>query len=314
MKTVIHTRGPFDNSAQRYQHVSAHPLAAAMGAEIRGVDLSNLTDAQFSEIEHALYRHKMIFFRDQSISHDDQEAFAARFGEFAEDAYTAGISGHRNVQPLIKEADSKADHIFGSGWHSDSPFVAHPPSVTMLRAVTVPPYGGDTIWANTALAYASLSDTMKSMLEGLEVHMSMRNVFESVQRHGDPNSDGPIGRLAALRGAESIPESVVKNLQGNLHPLVRAHPRTGEKALYCDPSYTVGIAGLTDPEADALLSFLTAHATQPAFTCRLRWSPGTVGLWDNRLCVHQAFNDYDGHRREFYRCIVYDHGPDMPSG
>jgi len=308
MKTVIHTRGPFDNSAQTYAHISAHPLAAAMGAEIQDVDLTALTEAQFAEIEHALYRHKMIFFRDQAISHSDQESFAARFGEFAEDAYSAGLSGHRNVQPLIREADAKGDHIFGSGWHSDSPFVAHPPSVTMLRAVTVPPFGGDTMWANTALAYASLSGTMKSLLGGLNVHMSMQNVFESVKKHGDPTSDDPIGRLAALRDEPSLPERVTKNLEGRVHPLVRTHPRSGEKALYCDPSYAVGIEGMTPQEAEPILNFLSAHITQPAFTCRLRWSPGTVALWDNRLCLHQAFNDYDGFRREFYRCIVYDHG------
>lgn len=308
MKTVIHSRAPFDNTARAYEHIAAEPLAAAMGAEIRGVDLAALTDAQFAEIEHALYRHKMIFFRDQSISHDDQEAFAKRFGRFAEDAYSAGASG-RNVQPLIKEADTRADHIFGSGWHSDSPFLAHPPSVTMLRAVEVPPVGGDTLWANAALAYASLSDGMKTLLAGLNVHMSMRRVFESAQRHGNPNADDPVGRLAALRDLDDLPDSLRKNLTGNVHPLVRAHPRTGEKSLYCDPAYAVGIEGLTEQEAEPLLSYLSAHVTQPAFTCRLRWWPGTVALWDNRLCVHQAFNDYDGHRREFYRCIVYDDAP-----
>lgn len=308
MKTLIHSRGPFDNGACDYQHLTVVPLAAAMGAEIRGVDLANLDDAQFREIEHALYRHKMVYLRDQSISHDQQAAFAGRFGEFAEDAYTEGVDGHRNVQPLIKEADTRSDHIFGSGWHSDSPFLARPPSVSMLRAVVVPPYGGDTLWANAALAYASLSDTMKSVLEGLEVHMSMRNVFESVKRHGNPSVDDAIGRLAALRDEQALPESVVRNIRGNVHPLVRCHPHSGEKSLYCDPCYAVGIAGMTESEAAPILDFLCEHITQPAFTCRLRWSPGTVALWDNRLCLHQAFNDYDGFRREFYRCTVYDRG------
>jgi taurine dioxygenase len=249
----------------------------------------------------------MIYFRDQVISHEDQEAFAVRFGEFAVDAYTSGTTGHRNVQPLIKEAESRADHIFGSGWHSDSPFLEHPPSVTMLRAVQVPPYGGDTMWANAALAYASLSETMKSLLAELQVHMSMRNVFDSVRKHGDPKRDNPVGRLASLPDEGSLPDSIIRNLEGCFHPLVNTHRHTEEKALYCDPSYAVGIRGMTDQEAEPILDFLATHITQPAFTCRLRWSPGTVALWDNRLCVHQAFNDYDGYRREFYRCIVYDH-------
>ena len=304
MKPVIHSRGPFDNSALQFEHISTVPLAAAMGAEVRGVDLRQLSDEQFREVEQALFRHKMIYFRDQSIEHAHQEAFAARLGAFAEDAYTQGVSAHRNVQPLIKEAETRQDHIFGSGWHSDSPFLRHPPAITMLRAVEVPPYGGDTMWANAALAYASLSPTMQGLLENLEVHMSMRRVFDSARQHSDPKVDDAVGRLAALDG--DLPESVQRNLAGQYHPLVRRHARTGEASLYCDPAYAVGIRGMHETEAQALLEFLSDHLTQPAFTCRLRWAVGTVALWDNRLCVHQAFNDYDGFRREFYRCIVYD--------
>lgn len=306
MSSLIHSRGPFDNAAGKYQQITVIPLAAAMGAEIQDVDLKTLSDQQFQEIEDALFRHKMIFFRDQNIDHQHHEAFARRFGNFAEDAYTQGVSETRNVQPLIKEADAKADHIFGSGWHSDSPFLAHPPSVTMLRAVEVPPYGGDTMWANAALAYASLSPVFQSMLKGLAVHMSMQQVFTSVKQHGNPSLDDAVGRLASMQNTTDLPDSLVRNLKGNYHPLVRHHPRTGEASLYCDPSYATGIKDMHTTEAEVLLDFLCNHIVQPAFTCRLRWQPGTVALWDNRTCLHQAFNDYDGFRREFYRCIVYD--------
>jgi len=299
---IVHPVGKFDNHARAYRHIEAKPLAAAMGAEICGADLSHLSDAQFEEIRDALFRHKMIYFRDQEISHADHEAFSLRFGPFAEDAYTKGIAGHVNVQPVIKQADSKTGMVFGSGWHTDSPFLANPPAISMLYAIDIPPFGGDTIWANTVLAYAMLSETMQRMVAGLRVHMSMARVLESAQTYGRVD-ETVVGKLAALRG-EALPEDIVRKVQGTTHPLVRTHPVSGEKSLYCDGSYAVGIEGLTEPESEALLKFLVAHMTQPAFTCRLRWAPKTFTLWDNRICIHQAFNDYDGYRRELYRTTV----------
>jgi taurine dioxygenase len=305
---IIHPTGRFDNKAEHYEHIVAEELAAAMGAEIKGVDLARLSEAQFAEIEHALYRHKMIFFRDQQISHADHESFSLRFGEFADDAYTKGVDGHVNVQPVIKEADAEVAMIFGSGWHTDSAFLAQPPAISMLYGVDIPPYGGDTIWANAALAYATLSDTMKSIVSGLQVCMSMRRVLATAQDHMEP-ADTPIGRLAATRDAGSLDPDIARKVRGTAHPLVRTHPVTGERALYCDKTYAVGIEGLTEAEAEPLLRFLSDHATQPAFTCRLRWSPGTLAVWDNRLCLHQAFNDHDGYRRELYRTTVAGETP-----
>lgn len=305
---LIHPTGKFDNHPREYRTIEAVPLAATMGAEILGADLAALTDDQFTEIRDALFRHKMIFFRNQNIGHDAHEAFSLRFGPFAEDAYTEGVRGHRNIHPLIREADARGAHIFGSGWHTDSPFLAEPPSITILRAVEVPPYGGDTIWANAALAYQTLSETMKDVLAPLRTHFSMKNVVVSAMEYGEAD-DSPIGKIFKLKGAGALPESVEKKIRGAAHPLIRTHPVTGEKALYCDPSYAVGVEGMTPPEADALLGFLAAHITQPAFTCRLRWTPNMVALWDNRACVHQAFNDYDGFRREFYRTTVAGEAP-----
>jgi taurine dioxygenase len=300
---IVHPTGRFDNKAARYENIVVEELAAAMGAEVKSVDLARLTDAQFREIEHALFRHKMIFFRDQRISHSEHEAFSLRFGEFADDAYTTGVDGHVNVQPVIKEAGTEVAMIFGSGWHTDSAFLPRPPAISMLYGVDIPPYGGDTIWSNTALAYATLSATMQSMLAGLKVHMSMRRVLDAAQRYMDP-ADTPLGKLAATRDAASPDPEIARKVRGAAHPLIRTHPVTGERALYCDKTYAVGIEGLTDAESEPLLRFLADHATQPAFTCRLRWSTGTFAVWDNRLCVHQAFNDHDGYRREMYRTTV----------
>jgi taurine dioxygenase len=245
----------------------------------------------------------MIFLRGQQISHADHESFSLRFGEFADDAYTKGVEGHVNIQPVIKEADAEVAMIFGSGWHTDSAFLPRPPAISMLYGVDIPPYGGDTIWANAALAYSTLSDTMKSMLAGLRVRMSMRRVLATAQEYMPPD-DTPLGRLAATRDAGPLDPQIVRKVHGTAHPLIRTHPVTGERALYCDKTYAVGIEGLTEAESEPLLKFLSDHATQPAFTCRLRWSPGTFAVWDNRLCLHQAFNDHDGYRREMYRTTV----------
>ncbi len=304
----LHPTGKFDNSAARYRLIEARPLAAAMGAEICGVSVAELRDAQFEEIRSALFRHKMIFFRGQRLSHAEHEAFSLRFGPFAEDAYTSGVPGHRNVHPLIKEADDQSRMVFGEGWHTDSPFLSQPPAITMLYAVQVPPFGGDTIWANSALAYSLLSDTYRRMIEGLRVHFSMRDVLRAAQEAVELR-DTPIGRLAATRAATELSEDIQRKIRGNSHPLVRTHPVTGEKALYVDGAYAIGIEGMQPEESAPILHFLAEHLTQHAFTCRLRWEPGTLAIWDNRLCVHQAFNDYQGQRRELYRTTVAGERP-----
>jgi alpha-ketoglutarate-dependent taurine dioxygenase len=304
----LHPHGQFDNHARPCRHIQALPLAAAMGAEIRGVDLAHVTDEQFAEIEAALFRHKMIYFCNQNIGHAEQHAFSRRFGEFAEDAYTDGVPGFREVQPLIKEADDKSAMVFGSGWHTDSPFLDEPPAITMLRSVETPPYGGDTMWANSALALRMLSDTTRALVRQLNVHFSMRDVLASAQVNVEQR-DSPIGKLAATRGMTDLSDGLKKKLRGNMHPLVRTHIRSGEQSLYLDSSYGIGIEGMSEFESAPLLKMLTEHITQPAFTCRLRWTPGMLALWDNRLCVHQAFNDYEGFRREMYRTTIAGEKP-----
>lgn len=305
---ILHPTGRFDNAPADNREIEVRPLAAAMGAEIVGVQLARLTDAQFAEVRAALFRHKMIYVRDQDLSHAEHERFSLRFGPFAPDAYTKGAAGHPDVQPVIREADAKAGMVFGSGWHTDSPFLAQPPAISMLHAVEVPPWGGDTIWANSALAYATLSDTMKAMLAPLRVRMSMGAVVQTAQTHQAPD-ESPLGRIAATAGQGALPAELARKVEGTGHPLVRTHPVTGEKALYCDETYATGIDGMKPEEAAPLLQYLVRHITQPAFTCRLRWAAGTFALWDNRLCVHQAFNDTDGFRRELYRTTVAGETP-----
>jgi len=305
----LHPTGSFDNSAKDYKHINAIPLAAAMGVEIRDVQIAHLTNEQFLEIEDALYRHKMIYFRDQDMSHDDQEAFTLRFGDFGVDAYSTGTEGHRNVQPVIKEADARMQLIFGSGWHTDSPFMEAPPAISMLFGADIPPYGGDTMWCNTVLAYSYLSDKMKKVIAPLKVHMTAEGVIGALSEMKKENE---------IKAKKSVPDSfgnvdfdarTQAMITGWCHPIVRTHPKSGEKALYIDHTYSHGIEGMTAPEANALLGFLKDHVSQPAFSCRLRWAPKTFTVWDNRLCIHQAFNDHDGFRREMYRTTVMGEVP-----
>ena len=304
----LHPHGGFDNSAAACRHIQVLPLAAAMGAEIRGVNVATVSEAQFAEIELALFRHKMIYLRDQHVGHAEHHAFSRRFGDFAEDAYTDGMPGFREVQPLIKEADDHSAHVFGSGWHTDSPFLDQPPAITTLRSVEIPPWGGDTMWANAALAYRTLGPTTQRIAAQLTVRFSMRDVLASARENAELR-DNPVGKLVATRALAELPEGLRRKVEGAVHPLVRTHARTGEKSLYIDSSYAVGIEGMREEEAAPLMKMLTDHLTQPAFTCRLRWEPHMLVLWDNRQCVHQAFNDYDGYRREMYRTTVAGETP-----
>ena len=295
---LIDQQQPYRNTPFEGTHIQTRPLAAAMGGEVLDVQIADLSDKQFSEIEKALHHHKMIFFREQSLSLADQEHFTRRFGQFGTDAYTTGMPHHPDIQPVIKEADTKSKMVFGGGWHTDSPFLECPPSVSILRGVEIPPYGGDTIWYNSVLAYESLSEIMKSMLAPLRVHMSAKNVIYSMRKVAEElKSKSTMSDMELDLDVQSM-------LDGKYHPIIRRHPQSKEIGLYCDAVYAIGIQGMTERESRPLLDFLVSHITQEIFSCRLRWEPNTVAVWDNRSCLHRAFNDYDGFRREMHRTTV----------
>ncbi len=288
----------FDDKINGYTAIRTLPLASAMGAEILDVDISNISDEQFEQVKDALFRYKMIYFRGQTnMTIEDQEELTLKFGDFGTDAYTNGIEGHPNVQRLIKEASTVVDWIFGDGWHTDSPFLEKPPAVSLLQSLDIPPYGGDTWWTNAELAYDLLSDKMKEVISGLKVHMSAAWVLQNVTKAKPVMNDLSVGEIELTMDQQ-------KMVKGNFHPLVRTHPVTGKKSLYCDCSYSMGIEGMTQEESKPLLDFLGWHVTREEFNCRLRWEPNMLVIWDNRLCLHKAFNDYDGYRREMIRTIV----------
>jgi len=306
MSSIVHPSGKFDNSPKDYKHITALPLAAAMGAEIRGVDLANVSDEAFKEIEHAIYRHKFIFFRDQEITFDDHEKLTLRLGEFGTDAYTKGVEGHENIQPVIKEATTVTKMVFGSGWHTDSAFLERPPSIALNYGKDMPPYGGDLMFANTVLAYNSLSDGMKKMLAPLKVWMSAKKVVAAMQAEKAAEAGEKITSLGNIE----LDVDTQKMLEGAYHPIIRTHPVTGEKSLFVDGTYANGIEGLSEDEAMPIIDYLSKFATQESFTCRLRWKSKTFIMWDNRICLHQAFNDYEGFRREMYRATVLGEKPE----
>jgi alpha-ketoglutarate-dependent taurine dioxygenase len=281
--------GDFDNHPFQSAHFGVEPLSASMGAELTGVRLPDLSDEGVEDLKRALWKHKMIYLRDQHLTHAEHAAFSRRLGPFAVDAYTQGTAEERDVHPIIKEADEVTPSLFGGGWHTDSPFLEEPPSITFLRQIEGPPYGGDTTWTNTALAFKHLSPAYQAMLRPLKVWMSARNNFATQAfLRGEPIGFGDAEKQA-------------QGLKGSVHPLVRTHPHTGEPSLYICDTYAAGIEGMTTHEAKPLIDFLVAHTTQHAFTCRLRWQPGMVCMWDNAATMHLGPNDYDGFRREMYR-------------
>jgi taurine dioxygenase len=287
----------YDNQANGYTLIKTVPLSSAMGAEIQDVHLPTMSDAQFAQVKSALYRYKMVYFRDQNLTIADQEKLTLRFGPFGTDAYTKGMPGHPNVQRLLKEASTKVDRVFGEGWHTDSPFLAQPPAVSLLYGIHIPPYGGDTWWTNSELAYDFLSEGLKALLQGLRVHMTAREAIRLTVRK-DAQGKEIVGDM------QMVMQEQEEMIRGNFHPLVRTHPETGKQALYVDTIYAQGILGLKDEEARPLLDYLARHITREDFCCRLRWTAGTLVMWDNRICLHKAFNDYDGHKREMIRTIV----------
>lgn len=303
MRAITHPIGKFNNHAKDYKHIKSRPIAAAMGAEIEGVDLANVSDEAFKEIEDALYHHKLIVFRDQEINFSDHEKLVLKFGEFGTDAYTTGVEGHPNIQPVIKEADTKTKMVFGSGWHTDSVFLERPPSIAINYGKDMPPYGGDTMYSNAVLAYESLSEGMKKLIAPLKVWMSAQNVVRTMLAEKEGSTE-----VNSLGNIE-LDVDTQKMIKGSYHPLVRTHPVTGEKALFVDKTYACGIEGLTEAEAMPILEYLGDFATQESFTCRHRWQNKTVIMWDNRICLHQAFNDYEGFRREMYRATVMGERP-----
>jgi taurine dioxygenase len=268
------------------------PLSGALGAEISGVDLAgSLDDTTVGELRAALLEHAVIFLRDQALSPDQLVALAGRFGELVEYPYVKGLPECPLVLPVIKEPHEKAN--FGGVWHSDTAYLEQPAMATMLYAVETPPVGGDTMFASTIRAYETLSDGMKAMLGRLRA-LNVGNKPIALETREE---------MRSKRAAAEVGEN------GTFHPVVRTHPETGRKALYVNRAHTTRFEDMTEAESLPLLDFLFAHQIRPELTCRFRWRPGSLALWDNRATLHYPLNDYHGHRRVMHRVSI---GGDRP--
>lgn len=260
-------------------------IAGALGAEIGGVDLSqNLNDTTIAEIRQALLDHLVIFFQDQEITPAQHIAFSRRFSEPEEYPMLKGLDEFSEIVPVVKLPHEKIN--FGGIWHADTTYTPAPPLGAILVARELPPYGGDTIFANMYMAFETLSDGMKAMLSGL------RSVNSSAK--ADANKTREDRLVTAGK------EDAKRELTG-IHPVVRTHPETGRKLLYVNFGHTVRFENMTEEESAPLLNYLFAHQVKPEFTCRFRWRPGSVVFWDNRAVQHNPVNDYHGYKRVLHR-------------
>jgi taurine dioxygenase len=273
---------------RNYRHIEVKPIAGALGAEIEGVDMARDLDAEIvAEVRHAFLEHLVIFLRDQKATPQQQLAFARKFGEPIEYPQLKGLPESPMITPVVKLEHERNN--FGGIWHSDTTYLPIPPMGSMLLAREVPPYGGDTMFANQYLAYEALSDGLKQTLDGL-IGVSSSSKADVTRTREDALKQAGAGATPKQLSAE--------------HPIVRTHPETGRKALYTSVAHTNHIKGWTETESLPLLSFLWDHQTKPEFTCRFQWRVGSLAFWDNRCAMHNPINDYHGFRRVMHRITL----------
>ena len=268
--------------------LTVKPVAGAIGAEVGGVDLSQkLSDAMVGAIRKALLDHLVIFFRDQELTPEQLMAFSLRFGQLVAYPFVKGLDGFPEITPILKREEDRSN--FGGLWHSYTVYQQVPPMGTILYALEVPPYGGDTEFANQYIAYETLSEPLRNFLGGLTaVHISGKGTAQKTRT--DMMKHSSVG----LKGDELV----------SRHPAVRTHPETGRKVLYVNVAHTTHFEGMTEDESAPILEFLFRHQVKSELTCRFRWTKGAVAFWDNRCTQHNPINDYHGFRRLMHRVTL----------
>ncbi len=269
--------------------MNIRPLSGALGAEITGIDVRAMGNAEFAAIRDTFHDRSVIVIRDQELSGDDHVAFARRWGDININRFFKPTDTHPEIATVLKEADQKLN--VGGDWHTDHSYDQAPALGSILYAIETPPAGGDTLFCSMTAAYESLSDGMKATLRSLKARHSSRHAFGATQTGTEAHKDGRLGNEAAAK-------------QDAVHPVVIAHPETGRPALYVNADFTLGFEGWTDEESQPLLRQIEAHATLSEYTCRVNWAPGTLTMWDNRAVMHKAINDYQGYRRLMHRITI----------
>jgi len=266
-----------------YETIEVCKTTPVIGAEIFGVDLSRqLSDRQFDEIHRALMENLVIFFRDQKLSVEQHKAFGARFGKLhIHPNAPKGLPQHPEI--LVIKADENSKRVAGEAWHSDVSCDSEPPMGSILYLDEVPPDGGgDTMFANMYLAYETLSEPLRKMLDGLTA------IHDSWKAHA--------GRKPGEGSDMQFPRFE--------HPVVRVHPVTRRKLLFVDRGFTTRVVQLSQAESDALLALLFQHIETPRLSCRFKWEKNSLAFWDNRCTQHQAIFDYWPHRRHGHRVTI----------
>ena len=284
--------------------VRVTPLSVHIGAQIDGVDLTRpLSPAAVAAIREALLKWKVVFFRDQHLTHAQHVAFGRQFGEPTIGHPVFGyVEGHPEVYSVGRDrlkSRFNGDKLVRpwTGWHADVTAAVNPPFASILRGVTIPPFGGDTQWTNLVAAYHGLSDTLKAFVDTLR---------------GEHRFSPPEG----ASGSDAFKDKVKARPLVSEHPLVRVHPETGERALYSSPSFLKRIIGLSPRESEQLLALLFEHSIRPEYTVRFKWEAGSVAFWDNRSTAHLApvdifDTDFD---RQLYRITLVGDVPIGPDG
>lgn len=283
--------------AQKTAPVSApfrvERLTAALGAEIIGLDLRRpLSQDVVTAVSDALVRHKVLFFRDQSITTEQHLAFGRRFGPLEVHPFAQAFKGFGNddADAEVMVIESTADKpVAADEWHSDVTWRTQPSLGSILRCRVCPDVGGDTLWANMAAAYEGLDDATRSHISGLTAIHDWESFRRGLRSHGVPEE-----RIAALEAQYPIAE----------HPVVRTHPVSGEKVIYVNRNFTVRIKGMKEAESSALLDRLYRLASIPDYQARFRWRVDSIAFWDNRSTQHYATKDFWPQHRRMERVTV----------
>ncbi|HEY2660116.1 MAG TPA: TauD/TfdA family dioxygenase [Caulobacteraceae bacterium] len=268
------------------------PLTPTIGAEVHGLDLSEpQDDAVLSALRAALLDWKVLFFRDQDITTEQHLAFAARFGALEAHPFAPCKPGYPEVLAITHDDKNKGRE---NTWHSDVTWREKPSLGSVLRAIEVPPVGGDTLFADMYAAYEGLSDAVKARIEGAVAVHDFAHFRNGLRRAGKTEDE-----IEAFNRAYPMVE----------HPVVRTHPETGRKGIYVNAAFTQHIVGLEKDESDALLRHLYAQAAIPEYQCRFRWEVGSIAFWDNRSSQHYAASDYFPAVRRMERVTIVGDRP-----
>ena len=260
-------------------------LSGACGAEIKGINLSDTSNKNIEIIKNLLFEHKVIFFRNQNISHQQQINLSKCFGPIEKHAYVKGLPKYPEILRIIKEPFEKNN--WGENWHSDVSYNKEPTLAVVLKSVEIPPIGGDTMFANMELAWETLDEKIKDKIKNKKaVHSSLGAAFF----------------LDKYKGMEA--KNTNLDEYSNEHPIVRIHPETGKEILYVNWTYTKKIIGFNKKESDNLLNKIFRHQEKLELTCRFKWTKNAVAIWDNRSVIHYAIADYFPNRGLGYRRIM----------